>query len=66
MRARVASDEDLSCLVPNEVRQYIFQLTTTNPIDYQATSPIGRIEIAWRTNFGDSGKLRTNALSRKV
>ncbi|KAJ4460677.1 putative trafficking protein particle complex subunit 13 [Paratrimastix pyriformis] len=58
---------DASCVLrPGEVHQCIFQLCTNSPLDLQSATPLGRLEIAWYSAYGEPGHLQTNPLSKKV
>jgi hypothetical protein len=52
----------------NDVRNYLYLLTSNNKLDFEtkSTPNIGKLEISWMTAFGETGKLHTAQLSRKV
>lgn len=56
---------------PQAIRQYIYILTPTSsfsfPIAHPAGSvvPLGRLDISWRSQFGEPGRLLTSMLSRR-
>eukprot|EP00771_Trimastix_marina_P001994 gnl/Trimastix_PCT/3104.p1 GENE.gnl/Trimastix_PCT/3104~~gnl/Trimastix_PCT/3104.p1 ORF type:complete len:474 (-),score=117.83 gnl/Trimastix_PCT/3104:905-2326(-) len=54
-----------NCVRPNEVRQYMFKLTSPSPVETQRATSVGRIEIVWHTTFGEPGHLQTNCLPKK-
>ncbi|KAG6329548.1 hypothetical protein ID866_9543 [Astraeus odoratus] len=59
-------------MYPNAVRQYIYVLSPTTiptfPLPPQpgSTIPLGRLDISWRTQFGEPGRLVTSMLSRRI
>ncbi|KAF8894395.1 hypothetical protein BD779DRAFT_1660406 [Infundibulicybe gibba] len=59
-------------LQPQDTYQYIYILTPTTesifPVVYAAgsTIPLGRLDIAWRSTFGEPGRLLTSILSRRI
>jgi len=59
---------DLVYLKSGDVRQYLFRLDPKNPQDGKAkTSPaLGRLDIVWRSNLGEMGRLQTGTLERKL
>ena len=52
----------------NDVRNYLYLITSNNKLDFEtkSTPNIGKLEISWMTAFGETGKLHTAQLSRKV
>jgi hypothetical protein len=58
----------ISYLKPGDVRQYLFKLEPKNPHDPRvknATS-VGKVDVYWRTSLGETGKLSTISLERRV
>ena len=56
-------------LQPQDSRQYLFCLTPrselkTNYKQLKGTTNIGKLDIIWRTNMGDRGRLQTSQLQR--
>jgi trafficking protein particle complex subunit 13 len=57
---------------PQDIRQYIFILApksvSLTPIIFSpgSTIPLGRLNIFWRTSFGEPGRLLTSVLSRRI
>jgi len=51
-----------------DTRQYLYLLQPSIPGDPIAlsTSALGKLDIRWKTNMGQSGRLQTATLSRKV
>eukprot|EP00095_Tigriopus_kingsejongensis_P005454 maker-scaffold224_size251237-snap-gene-1.50 protein:Tk05454 transcript:maker-scaffold224_size251237-snap-gene-1.50-mRNA-1 annotation:"hypothetical protein L798_11742" len=59
----------VNCLQPQDARQYLFCLTPKPEAknNYQAmkgVTNIGKLDITWRTNLGDRGRLQTSQLQR--
>ncbi|OUM57512.1 hypothetical protein PIROE2DRAFT_48690 [Piromyces sp. E2] len=48
----------------NNVRQYLFMLEQIPGIT--PLNKLGKLDIQWRTNFGEVGHLQTSTLSRKI
>ncbi|ORX65501.1 DUF974-domain-containing protein [Anaeromyces robustus] len=48
----------------NNVRQYLFMLEQIPGIS--PLNKLGKLDIQWRTNFGEVGHLQTSTLSRKI
>lgn len=57
---------------PQDIRQYIYILTpksvSLEPIVFPpgSTIPLGRLDIFWRSSFGEPGRLLTSMLSRRI
>ncbi|KAF8078173.1 hypothetical protein FPV67DRAFT_1662915 [Lyophyllum atratum] len=57
---------------PQDVRQYIYillpQALSLSPVAYAPGSnvPLGRLDISWRSSFGEPGRLLTSMLSRRI
>ncbi|KAG5645043.1 hypothetical protein DXG03_007222 [Asterophora parasitica] len=57
---------------PQDIRQYIYILSpksaSLSPISYTpgAVIPLGRLDIFWRSSFGEPGRLLTSMLSRRI
>lgn len=78
----VDSDEDedekqlfsgsLALMQPQDIRQYIYILTPKSssliPAAHVPGSilPLGRLDIFWRSSFGEPGRLLTSMLSRRI
>eukprot|EP00128_Syssomonas_multiformis_P012526 Colp12_sorted_trinity150504_noHs@24358 len=58
----------MTYLNPDDIRQYLYRLTPKIPSDKQAksTAAIGKLDIVWRTNMGEPGRLQTSQLPRKL
>ncbi|KAH8829628.1 DUF974-domain-containing protein [Flagelloscypha sp. PMI_526] len=66
-------DEHCNALMqPQDVRQYVYLLS---PKSFDAVPPtltpgtvipLGRLDIAWRSSFGEPGRLLTSMLSRRI
>ncbi|KAG2149304.1 DUF974-domain-containing protein [Suillus clintonianus] len=61
----------MALMQPQAIRQYIYILTPTTsssfPVVHPAGSviPLGRLDISWRSQFGEPGRLLTSMLSRR-
>jgi trafficking protein particle complex subunit 13 len=55
-------------LYPQETRQYLYMLTPKTPNDplARSTPTLGKLDLLWRTQLGQTGRLQTSQLSRKV
>ncbi|KAF5386937.1 hypothetical protein D9615_001712 [Tricholomella constricta] len=57
---------------PQDIRQYIYILTPKStslfPVSYAPGTvvPLGRLDIFWRSSFGEPGRLLTSMLSRRI
>ncbi|KAK7023872.1 hypothetical protein R3P38DRAFT_2954647 [Favolaschia claudopus] len=57
---------------PQDMRQYIYilsrQQTSLAPVVHPPGSivPLGRLDISWRSSFGEPGRLLTSMLSRRI
>ena len=62
----------MTLIQPQDTRQYVYILTpktlTLLPIAYSPGSviPLGRLNISWRSSFGEPGRLLTSMLSRRI
>ncbi|RDB21191.1 Trafficking protein particle complex subunit 13 [Hypsizygus marmoreus] len=62
----------VSLMQPQDIRQYIYVLTpksvSLSPLAYAPGSviPLGRLDIFWRSSFGEPGHLLTSMLSRRI
>jgi hypothetical protein len=62
----LSSGGAMTLLQPQDVRQYIYILTPTTPSSFPvqqipgATVPLGRLDISWRSLFGEPGHLLTS------
>ncbi|KAK3755626.1 hypothetical protein QZH41_017612 [Actinostola sp. cb2023] len=55
-----------SFLPPSDTRQYLYMLTTKSPLERNPKSAavVGKLDIVWRTAFGERGRLQTSQLTR--
>lgn len=55
-------------LANQDTRQYLYLLEPKSPTDpiSRSTPTLGKLDIAWRTQLGQHGRLQTSQLSRKV
>ncbi|GLB35170.1 putative protein of unknown function (DUF974) [Lyophyllum shimeji] len=57
---------------PQDVRQYVYILLPKSvslaPVTYAPGTiiPLGRLDISWRSSFGEPGRLLTSVLSRRI
>ena len=56
---------------PLDVRQYLYCLTPrpeicADPRTMKGVTNIGKLDIVWKTNMGEKGRLQTSALQRVV
>ncbi|TPX58516.1 hypothetical protein PhCBS80983_g03082 [Powellomyces hirtus] len=68
-RVVVGSTQDGSTyLNQQDTRQYLYMLQPKKPHDPVArtTPTLGKLDIMWRTHLGQTGRLQTSQLSRKV
>lgn len=62
----------MALMQPQDIRQYIYILTPISiellPTVYIPGSviPLGRLDIAWKSSFGEPGRLLTSMLSRRI
>lgn len=54
-----------SVLQPQDVRQYLYVLESTT-LASRSTTALGKLDIAWRTAFGEVGRLQTSMMQRKL
>ncbi|GJJ76364.1 trafficking protein particle complex subunit 13 [Entomortierella parvispora] len=52
---------------PNDVRQYLYVLAPRpgKELLAKSTNVLGKLDILWRTQFGETGRLHTSQLTRK-
>lgn len=62
----------MALMQPQDMRQYLYVLTPKVPNLSPSgpapgsTIPLGRLDISWRSNFGEPGRLLTSMLSRRI
>ena len=58
---------DRHYLNSKDSRQYLFKLTPKDENDgsLRTNTTLGKLDVVWRTNFGEQGRLQTSQLSRK-
>ncbi|TPX59744.1 hypothetical protein SpCBS45565_g07661 [Spizellomyces sp. 'palustris'] len=63
-----ATEDGAVYLSPQDTRQYLYMLQPRKPQDSVArtTPTLGKLDIMWRTHLGETGRLQTAQLSRKV
>lgn len=60
---------DFVSMQPQDIRQYLFRLrprSDQSTINAIASTNLGRLDILWRSNLGEIGRLQTNQLVRKA
>lgn len=59
---------DSRMIGPSDTRQYLYLLTPKIPSDLETrTTPnLGKLDIGWNSSMGQSGKLQTSQLTRRV
>ncbi|KAG1730591.1 DUF974-domain-containing protein [Suillus lakei] len=61
----------MALMQPQAIRQYIYILTPPSSSSFPAVHPagsaipLGRLDISWRSQFGEPGRLLTSMLSRR-
>jgi len=58
---------ELTYLNPQDSRQYLYRLSPKDANDaaIRTNMQIGKLDVSWRTNLGEQGRLQTSPLSRK-
>ena len=62
----------MALMQPQDMRQYVYILTpkvtepSTNTPAPGSIIPLGRLDISWRSSFGEPGRLLTSMLSRRI
>ncbi|CAL1704051.1 unnamed protein product [Somion occarium] len=62
----------MALMQPQDMRQYIYILTPASIPPFPVTHPqgtvipLGRLDISWRSSFGEPGRLLTSMLSRRI
>ncbi|KAF8836763.1 DUF974-domain-containing protein [Paxillus ammoniavirescens] len=62
----------MALMQPQAIRQYIYILSPTTIPTFSvlhqpgAIVPLGRLDISWRSQFGEPGRLLTSMLSRRI
>ncbi|RXW20738.1 hypothetical protein EST38_g5097 [Candolleomyces aberdarensis] len=62
----------LAIMQPQDTRQYIYILKTKTSTTVPPTltpgsiTPLGRLDISWRSSFGEPGRLLTSMLTRRI
>jgi hypothetical protein len=63
---------NMALMQPQDMRQYLYILTPKVP-DLSSSGPapgsiipLGRLDISWRSHFGEPGRLLTSMLSRRI
>ncbi len=72
--AQVSFSGSLALMSPQDIRQYIFVLTPIStsimrPLVVHPPGsifPLGRLNIAWRSSYGEPGRLLTSMLTRRI
>ncbi|KAJ7632257.1 hypothetical protein FB45DRAFT_498346 [Roridomyces roridus] len=62
----------MALMQPQDMRQHIYilsrKVTTLVPVTYApgSVNPLGRLDISWRSSYGEPGRLLTSMLSRRI
>jgi len=56
---------DLVYLKPGDVRQYLYRLEPKQP-QAKSTTTIGKLDIIWKSNLGETGKMHSMPIERKL
>ncbi|KAK2467088.1 hypothetical protein APHAL10511_001346 [Amanita phalloides] len=62
----------MALIQPQDTRQYVYilypKVTMLTPVAYAPGTvvPLGRLNISWRSSFGEPGRLLTSMLSRRI
>ncbi|KAI0029736.1 hypothetical protein K488DRAFT_55711 [Vararia minispora EC-137] len=62
----------MAMMQPQDARQYIYILKPVEPSEFfvqpvpGAVIPLGRLDLSWRSTFGEPGRLLTSMLSRRI
>ncbi|KAG1749110.1 DUF974-domain-containing protein [Suillus paluster] len=62
----------MALMQPQTIRQYIYILTPTSSSSFTdvhpagSIIPLGKLDISWRSQFGEPGRLLTSMLSRRI
>jgi len=66
-KSPTASLGERQYLNSKDTRQYLFKLSPKDENDpsLRTNTALGKLDVMWRTNFGEQGRLQTSQLSRK-
>eukprot|EP00039_Didymoeca_costata_P020045 m.339839 g.339839 ORF g.339839 m.339839 type:complete len:411 (+) comp18997_c0_seq1:210-1442(+) len=57
---------ELAFLNSQDSRQYLYRLSPKSDLDtFKPSNVVGKLEVIWKTNLGEQGRLQTSQLSRK-
>ncbi|KAI0306738.1 hypothetical protein B0F90DRAFT_804513 [Multifurca ochricompacta] len=62
----------MAMMQPQDIRQYVYIFNEIDPpvipVQYSPGTiiPLGRLDISWRSSFGEPGRLLTSMLSRRI
>ncbi|KYQ99789.1 DUF974 family protein [Tieghemostelium lacteum] len=64
----VKVSQDVVFLKQGNSRQYLFKIIPINPMDAETKNAVslGRLDITWRSYFGEIGRLKTAPIQRKL
>jgi hypothetical protein len=60
---------DIDCMSSSDIRQFLYCLRPQSDVDVRQlknTTLIGKLDIVWRTNMAEKGRLQTSPLQRMV
>lgn len=67
-KAKGKNTNDNIFLLPREIRQYLYRLTPKmhkhSMHQYRGVTTIGKLDMAWRSQMGERGRLQTSQLQR--
>ncbi|KAF8589957.1 DUF974-domain-containing protein [Ramaria rubella] len=62
----------IAIMQPQDIRQYVYILTPKSAPSFPVVHtpgtiiPLGRLDLAWRSSFGEPGRLLTSLLTRRI
>ncbi|KAM9991304.1 hypothetical protein ACTFIZ_004697 [Dictyostelium cf. discoideum] len=65
---KITTSDNIVFLKQGCSRQYLFQITPKDieNVESKNSLPLGRLDITWRSYFGEIGRLKTAAIQRKL
>jgi trafficking protein particle complex subunit 13 len=62
---------EVNCMAPNDIRQYLYNLRARPELaadirQFKSNTLVGKLDIVWKTNLGERGRLQTSPLQRIV
>ncbi|KAN0039507.1 hypothetical protein ACTA71_007296 [Dictyostelium dimigraforme] len=67
-KIKLTTSDNIVFLKQGCSRQYLFQITPKDieSVESKNSLPLGRLDITWRSYFGEIGRLKTAAIQRKL